>query len=1215
MFEPMRLRLRTDRLAAILASSRLSQNHWALRLGLSRGHWSDIVNGRHPFPSAKTRQRMIEVFDVAESELFAEEESRGDEIALRLALAPRYELLRELGQGAMGTVYLATDRPLGRMVSIKVVAPEAAAGVGTRALLTEIAFVARLQHPNILPLFEAGELADHPYYVMPYVREGSLRAMLHRRGRIGVAESLELVSGMARGLSHAHEQQVLHCDVKPENVLVQDGHCFVMDFGIARKLRSEAREWRDVRKELDFSAGTPAYVSPEQASGDRDVDQRSDIYSLACVAFEVISGQIPFGGRSTQEIVSRRFHEPPAFHALPRDVPDAVVQVLQQAMSIDPAHRPATAREFAQELHNAVVTTRPVRASNVILSRGSPPSGGQMKDLHSRGRGPSLWPMRLFRFVQDDTMTDLRYAFRSLSQSWRFALGVVFTLGLGIGLGAPVLNLADHFFLRTPPGVTDADRILRLIKRTPGTNGPILTDGQTGLDYAVMTTRARTVESVAGYVNMQRSLGRGANARTIPVTLASASYFSVLGVRPYMGRFYLESEDIDGATEAPCVVSYRFWQTQLEGAKDVIGRSLVIGEIRYTIVGVAPDGFTGLTFGPTDAWLPLRAATPEAQGRFPQLWTTDQSAWLRIIVKMKPGVSLAQVTAEAVLLYRTSGERTRDRELAGTFMWDPLQPGRSSSGNRFATISLWLSAGGVLLLILIAANLINLFIARGAARARQTAVRLAIGGSWRHLLRLQLLESAVLGVAAAVVGLVIAIPTVRISRTLLFPGTAWDRPIFDARIAVVAFGIAFGIGAVVALWSTMHALRADPMDLLRGAGTTQMSGSRRANALRRTLLIVQAAVFVVLLTGASAFVLSLRRATRVDYGFDVDRVMAGRISLPAETPRAVQRDLMFRAYERALAMPGVQSASLGYMEPWNRNASQPISVPGSTVEPPWTMFDFATPEYLRTFGVQMKQGRWIEASDGPNAAPVVVINEALEKVFWPAGGAVGKCMRVGADSMPCRTIVGVVSNFQVTGTMDDAMRPVYYLAFAQSSGFSQAPTLFIRTQGDRGAVTRAALAMLQSLQANLPAANVHPLSDNIALFTSPYRLGAAAFTTFGVVAAIVGALGLYSVLAFLIIEQRRAHAIRLAIGASPNVLAKLVVRFAVTTVAIGMIAGYVALVPLSRVFGGLLYHTRALEPMVILVVVMLGTLTAVVAAIVPASAVMRTDVMTVLREQ
>jgi predicted permease len=792
---------------------------------------------------------------------------------------------------------------------------------------------------------------------------------------------------------------------------------------------------------------------------------------------------------------------------------------------------------------------------------------------------------------------------------------VVLTLGLGIGLGAPVLNLADHFFLRPPPGISDPDRVLRLIGRGPGSNGPFFTDGLTGLDYRVMTTRARTLEGVAGWINLTRSLGRGANARFINVTLASPSFFPVLGVRPALGRFFLESEDVEGASEAPCVVSYRFWQTQLNGAKEVLGRTLLIGDIRYTIVGVAPERFSGLVFGAIDAWLPLHVATPEFQGRSPELWTTDRSAWLRIIARMKPNVSLAQATAEAELLYRTAGERTRDKQLVGTFLWDPLQPGRSSLGNRYATISLWLSAGGALLLLLVTANLVNLFLARGAAHARQTAVRLAIGGNWQHLLRLQLTESALLGVAAAVVGVAIAVPTVRASRVLLFPGVVWARPIFDARIAALAFGIAFGIGAIVALWSTAHAVRADPIDLLRSAGTTQMSGSRRASVVRRTLLIVQAAVFAVLLTGASSFVLSLRRATNVSFGFDVNAVMAARISMPAETPRAVARELMVRAYERISQLPGVQSASLGYMEPWANNTEQPINVPGSTVKPPWTLFDIATPEYLRTFGVQMKEGRWIEATDAPNAAPIVVINEALEKVFWPAGGAVGQCMRVGADSMPCRTIVGIVRNFQVTGGADDAPKPIYYLAVAQSSGFPQRPALFFRARGERAAVNRAVQSTLQSLQANLPAASVRPVRENIEWFTSPLRLGAAAFTSFGIVAAIVGAIGLYSVLAFLIIEQRRAHAIRLAVGASPNELAKLVVRFAIVTVAVGMVAGYAALVPLGRMFEGLLFHTRALEPAIVLVVVALGIVTALVAAIVPAKAVMRTDVMTVLREQ
>ena len=216
-------------------------------------------------------------------------------------------MLEELGQGAMGTVFLAADRTLGRLVAIKVVSPEAAAGVGTAALLTEIGFVARLQHPNILPLFDAGEFADHPYYVMPFVREGSLRRVLAQRGRLGVAETIALSTGIARGLSYAHERQILHCDVKPENILIQDGHCSVMDFGIARKLRSDVSEWR-LRASGPRLLRRDAGIRQSRASRGIGGGPTVDVYSLACVVFEMLSGHAPFGGTTTEEIVSKRFH-------------------------------------------------------------------------------------------------------------------------------------------------------------------------------------------------------------------------------------------------------------------------------------------------------------------------------------------------------------------------------------------------------------------------------------------------------------------------------------------------------------------------------------------------------------------------------------------------------------------------------------------------------------------------------------------------------------------------------------------------------------------------------------------------------------------------------------------------------------------------------------------------------------------------------------------
>jgi putative ABC transport system permease protein len=1194
----MRYRLQTDRLAELLATSRLSQNHWAIRLGLSRGHWSDIVNGRHPFPSAKTRQRMLEVFEVPLERLFVADNGGTDEIDFRRAVSHRYELLSELGQGAMGAVHLATDRVLGRLVAMKVVSPEAAAGVGTEALLKEIAFAARLQHPNILPLFDAGEAAGHPYYVMPYVRDGSLRALLDRTRHLETRDALPLIAGIANGLSYAHERQVLHCDVKPENILVQDRHCLIMDFGIARKLRSEFREWAAVRTELDFSAGTPAYVSPEQASGERDVDQRSDVYSLACVAFEMLSGRAPFGGRDTQEIVSRRFREPPpSLDEITSAVPRSTALVLTRALSLDPALRPDSARDFAEELNRSVVTAIPVASAMAAPA---------LLTHHAR-------PRRTRSSINmHQIISDIRISLRGLRKHWRFSAGVVLTLGLGVGLGVPALSLADNLFLRAPSGVRDPGRVMRLVERG-FYQGPYFTDGLTGLDYTTFVSRAKSAD-VAGWIILSLSLGRGVDARPIMAGAASASFFSVLGAQPRLGRFYQPSEDVEGAAPT-CVVSYAFWKNSLGGRDDAIGQRLTIGDLTYTVVGVAAEGFNGVELRAVDAWLPLQVVSPEFNGKDSELWTTDHSSWLRMVARLKPGVSVDAAAAEAALLYRTAGPRTRDKELKGTFVLDPLQPGRSSLSNISAKIALWLSAGAALLLLLVSANLINLFVARGAARARQTAVRLAIGGGWRDIMRLQVIEAVMLAALAATLGLIVAGPAVGIARSLLMPGLTWSHSSFDLRVAGIAFAIAALIGITIALWASAHAARINPATLLRGSGSSQSSDARRAHMVRRTLLVVQSAVFAMLLTSAAAFVLSLRRASAVDFGFDPSRILSAPFNLPAETPRAEVRALLERAQQRVAALPGVESASLGYMEPWRNNTEMPISVPGSTVKPPYTMLDIATPEYLTTFGIKMRTGRWISASDVASSPPIIVLNETMAKLYWPAGDAVGHCVRVGDDTMPCRAVVGVVQDFRVTGALDDKPTPVYYLAYPQTAGFRQWPKLFVRPRGDATAAIATIRQSLQSLDPRLPAIPVHLISDNTTSFAATLRLGAAAFMTFGVVAAIVAAIGLYSVLSFLIVEQRRSHAIRLAIGATPNIVARSVIRYGVVTATVGMLIGWLVLMPLRHLIEPLLFHTPLFDASTIALVTIFGGGLALIASLTPARAVARTDIVNVLREQ
>ena len=260
------------------------------------------------------------------------------------ALSDRYAFDRVLGRGGMGTVYLARDVKHGRQVAIKALSPEVIEAIGARHFLKEIRVTAQLQHPHILPLLDSGEAAGCPYYVMPYLREGSVRDLLNEKTRLPIREALTIIGDIAGALEYAHGNNVVHCDIKPENILLSAGHAVLADFGIARAQRVQGRPWRAV---VDSSGGTPAYMSPEQAAGESALDARSDEYSLACLLYEMLAGHAPFSGGSDQAVIAHKFTQlVPRLHQVVRRVPAGMAMAIEKAMALHPRHRFGSVTRF-----------------------------------------------------------------------------------------------------------------------------------------------------------------------------------------------------------------------------------------------------------------------------------------------------------------------------------------------------------------------------------------------------------------------------------------------------------------------------------------------------------------------------------------------------------------------------------------------------------------------------------------------------------------------------------------------------------------------------------------------------------------------------------------------------------------------------------------------------------------------------------------------------
>ena len=1201
----MRVRLNQQKLLAFLAQSPLSQNHWALKLGLSKGHWSEIVNGKHPYPSPRTRERMLEVLGIPFEELFEIETGIPEwaDTDFRRALADRYLIDRELGQGGMGAVYLARDARHGRVVAIKVISPEAVSGIGITPFLREISTVAKLQHPHILPLYDSGEAAGHPFYVMPYIRGGSLRTRLEAESRLAPGVVARLTEGIAAGIDHAHEQRVLHCDIKPENILLDGSHPYVMDFGIARKLHTEVLPWT-LRRELDFSAGTPAYVSPEQASGEVELGPASDVYSLACVVYEMLSGRPPFEGTTTESVVSRRFiSPPPSLRDFAPEVPRALEIAVEHGMAFDPRKRPQSAPAFAQSVSTgAVKASASLSAVSRRLTR--------LVSRPGRGRRPAVrlrWLEGMGTLIQD-----LRFGARMLMKNQGFAAVAVLTLALGIGANTAVFSVVNAVLLRPLPFYSP-ERLLAL-GQTAAKDRENL--GQFSFrNFADLAGQARTFEHLAAYYGSSLTLTGQGEAVRLRGVVATAGLFPLLGVSPALGRTFLPDEDsAGGGTQGyPAILSWESWQQHFGGDPQIIGRSITLSENAYTVVGVMPATFAfPLQAQPVEVWIsPARDAERTGEGAI--MVSRGYLGW-RVVGRLRDGATVEQAQAEAdVVASNLAGQFAEANQDLGIAVM-PLR--EWLVGNLRLTLLLLFGVVSVVLLIA-CANVANLLLERAVSRQREITVRLALGASRWRIARQLVTENLMLTLAGGAAGTLLAIGGTSLIVSLgpeSFTRITETR--LDGRVlgftAVVSLltGVLFGL--VPALGVSRVRLAGSLKEGGRSAG-----GGVRSRRLRNLLVVAEVALALVLLVGAGLLVRTLVRLQDVPLGFDPRNVLTMTV---AKSPRGGPEETgeFFRQLtERVRALPGVAGASVTWQLPLSgASASTSLEIEGQPDDPgniPTGVLHSAGPGYLRTMGIPLLKGRDFTDHDDLNSTPVIIVNETLAKRFFPGGDALGKRIRPGfstAGNYPMREIVGVVGDVKHRGLRSSPV-PEFYFAQAQMPVTSM--TLVVRTAGDPRALIASVRKQVRVLDANAPVFGVLTAEEYLSRSVASTRFNMTLVAAFAAVALVMTAVGLYGVIAFSVSQSTREIGIRVALGAQRRDALRLVMGQGMILTLAGVVLGLAVAYGLTRIMASLLFGVGATDPATFAGVALLLVAVAALACYVPARRATRVDPMVALR--
>jgi predicted permease len=830
-----------------------------------------------------------------------------------------------------------------------------------------------------------------------------------------------------------------------------------------------------------------------------------------------------------------------------------------------------------------------------------------------------MW--RGFIFRPNDLMRDLKYGLRNLGRAPVFSSFAILTLALGIGASTTVFTLVNTVLLHPLP-VADPSHLVCIY--TTDVNGQRQSGSLQPISYLNLKdyqARNTALSGMGGFSPpMVLTLTEASESERFFGQLVTSGYFETLGLTPARGRFFLPGEISTPGSAPVAVLSFNAWKLRFNGAADIVGRTIEINQTPFTIIGVAPQGFIGVSaaFGP-DVWLPATMAGQVLPLPMRDIVLNREKPFFQAIARLKPGIGRNQAEASLQTIAASLRQEYPDANSGHTVSVQPITTAlfSSSGGERGVTFAsaVLLTIVGLVLLIS-CSNVANLMLARAVSRRQEIAVRLSLGATRSRVVRLLLTESVLLGMFGGIVGLGVGYEGCRFLWSFRPPEVARNLvdPRLDSTVFLFALGLSLATAFVFGVAPSLRASKPNLLDSLKEESHLAAPSGKSAR-FQKTLLTGQVALSLVSLIAASLFLRAVQRGYSIDPGFDEKHLAIFMMNPEQVGYDALRLEAFHRQVrERVATIPGVDAASWASNMPFWSSPSRGISIEGQEQarksETLNTVSNSVDVDYFKVMRIATVAGRTFTDGDRDGSLPVVIINDDLARRYWSAGDALGKRLRLVGDST-MRQIIGVVKTSDYT-TLGEAPQPCMYLPLRQNSGGNF--TLYVRALGDPATVLGTVQREIKGLAPKVEISDIRTgarLMDQI-LWNA--RIVLSLLGTFGLLALGLASVGLYGLLTYLVRGRRREIGVRIALGASRKQILLHILRQGMMLVGIGIGIGLGLSLLMGRVFSSMLFGLSPADPFSLVTAAGALILVALLACYLPALAASRMDPMRALRE-